>query len=261
MIKYFPLSSGPENSTVTSAYGIRRHSQNNKVHKGIDLVQTSGPTPYVLPSEPGIVYRNAFDAGGWGNHVGIRGATSGYCFIYAHMAQPSPWSEGRTVPAGAVLGTMGSTGNSSGPHLHFEIRQNPVDSGSLIDPAKWLGIANVEGPVKNVGKKGLVSLATEGGQSKDIPYEEMTPLTGTEEKGEYLYGRRVRVVVSDENGEGIELSDLHIVFQCVKSYLPSVIQYSIVQVYNVSRDTEAFVIRSGNRVTVEAGYTGGAILG
>jgi hypothetical protein len=254
---FFPLSSGPENSTVTSAYGIRRHSQNNKIHKGIDLTQTSGDTPQVLPSEVGTVYRQAYDGGGWGNYVCVRGAGSGYYFIYAHMAQPSPWTEGRAVPAAAALGIMGSTGNSTGPHLHFEIRNNFGDSGSLIDPAAWLGIANIEGPVKAAGRDGAAVLGLEGGGAVlNIPYEEMTPVAGTAETGEYLYGRRVRVVVSDDNGAGAEISDLRIMFQCVKSYLPSELQYSVIQVYNLNRETESFIIRAGSRVTVEAGYIG-----
>ena len=72
--------------------------------------------------------------GGWGNHVRVQHGY-GYQVIYAHLSQ---WSvaveEGESVTCGQLLGLMGSSGYSTGPHLHFEIRYK----GRPVDPHVYL---------------------------------------------------------------------------------------------------------------------------
>lgn len=252
----FPLSSGVAGSRVSFAY--RQRYKNGNLHKGIDLVPKSGGAPNVLATIGGTVENKGGPSGAWGNTVLIAG-DDGYYHRYAHMRDPAVVSKDQRVEAGQTLGVMGSTGNSTGPHLHYEVRQAPRDESTLLDPASILGIANAQGDVKITGNA-PVSIASVGASGSpavpaNIPYEEMSPIAGTEQSGDYLFGRRCRIIVSDDNGSGIDITNLHITFNVVKTYLMDM-QYSIINIYNVNRDTESFVIRQGSVVTIEAGYEG-----
>lgn len=263
----FPLSSGMANSRVTSKYNIRRAEFNNKIHGGIDLVADSSwigenGQPDLLASIGGTIYLVKYEANGFGNYCVIRG-DDGYYHIYGHMKNPAPWSAGQTIQLGQKVGDIGTTGHSTGIHLHYEVRQNFADKSTRLDPCQLLGIANETGAVKNIGNN-FVSANTLSSNSKDgyvaeIPYdytyEELKPIAGTLQYGDYLFGRRCRVIVNDDSGNGQDFSDLRISFQIVKTYLMD-IQYSIIKIYNVNRDSESFVLRKGTIVHVEAGYEG-----
>lgn len=253
----FPLSGGTANSQVSFAY--RQRYKNGNLHKGIDLVPKSGSAPNVLATIGGRVETKGGPSGAWGNTVLIAG-DDGYYHRYAHMRDPASVSVGGRVEAGQAIGVMGNTGNSTGPHLHYEVRQAPRDESTLLDPANILGIANEQGAVKVTTGNAPVSITSVGAGGTpaapaNIPYEEMSPIIGTEQSGDYLFGRRCRIIVSDDNGSGIDITNLHITFNVVKTYLMDM-QYSIINIYNVNRDTESFVIRQGSVVTIEAGYEG-----
>lgn len=98
-------------------------------HTGIDLADPEG-TP-VRASAAGLAY--PFTEGvRYGNHVVVQ-HPGGYATVYAHLAAIGvTW--GQAVPAGDVIGWVGSTGNSSGPHLHFEVRF----AGTPLDPMPFL---------------------------------------------------------------------------------------------------------------------------
>ena len=252
----FPLSSGVAGSKVSFAY--RQRYKTGNLHKGIDLVPKSGSTPNVLAAIGGKVHSKGGPSGAWGNTVLIAG-DDGYYHRYAHMRNPASVNIGQRVEAGQAIGVMGNTGNSTGPHLHYEVRQAPKDESTLLNPANILGIANEQGDIKITGNA-PVSIASVGAGGTptvpaNIPYEEMSPIKGTEQSGDYLFGRCCRIIVSDENGAGIDITELHITFNVVKTYLMDM-QYSIINIYNVNRDTESFVIRQGTLVTIEAGYEG-----
>lgn len=252
----FPLSSGIAGSKVSFAY--RQRYKTGKLHKGIDLVPKGGSTPNVLAAIGGSVETKGGPSGAYGNTVLIAG-DDGYYHRYAHMRNPASVSAGQRVEAGQAIGVMGNTGNSTGPHLHYEVRQAPKDERTLLNPAVILGIANEQGAIKVTGNA-PVSIASVGAGGmpavpSNIPYEEMVPIKGSEQSGDYLFGRRCRIIVSDDNGSGIDITNLHITFSCVKTYLMDM-QYSIINIYNVNRDTESFVIRQGSVVTIEAGYEG-----
>lgn len=103
-------------------------------HNGVDLPISSGSNIYSIAD--GVVIKNSYDEGGYGNHVVIRHEIGGKIVetIYAHMLEPSTLAVGEKVTSGKIIGLVGSTGRSTGPHLHFEVT---VD-GVRQDPASWL---------------------------------------------------------------------------------------------------------------------------
>jgi len=115
----WPLKLDP--LTVTSPFGPR----GKRAHKGVDLRAPQGqPTFSVLA---GRVTRVAFEKKGYGRYV-IIDHGAGLESRYAHLHK-SAVSEGDEVRAGVKIGEAGSTGRSSGPHLHFELRYHdrPLD--------------------------------------------------------------------------------------------------------------------------------------
>ncbi|MCA1065609.1 M23 family metallopeptidase [Rossellomorea sp. AcN35-11] len=97
-----------------------------KMHKGIDIARPSDPT--IKSVDNGRVISAGWDDGGYGNKVVIDHG-NGYKTIYAHLKSISV-SAGQTVERGQKIGIMGSTGESTGVHLHLEVYKN----GSLINP-------------------------------------------------------------------------------------------------------------------------------
>ena len=76
----------------------------------------------------------------WGNYVSIAGE-DGYTYYLCHLSKRCV-EQGETVRAGQVIGIEGSTGRSTGSHLHFEVRDS---SGTAVDPAHFLGIPSQVG--------------------------------------------------------------------------------------------------------------------
>ena len=100
-------------------------------HRGIDYGCPIG-TP-ILASEAGTVIYVAHLQQGYGNFVLISHANGRYETLYAHLDEICV-KVGETVSRGEVIGTSGNSGNSTGPHLHFELRK----SGIQIDPKTML---------------------------------------------------------------------------------------------------------------------------
>ena len=99
-------------------------------HSGADLVAPTG-TP-VYPIMPGTVEKVAYDAFGFGNHVIVRHEL-GYESIYGHLSKPEV-IEGEKVRLSTEIGLSGSTGFSTGPHLHIEVHLNgvPVNPADIV---------------------------------------------------------------------------------------------------------------------------------
>lgn len=121
----------PVPGPMTSPYGPRHRS----FHPGVDLGGVRG-TPVmaaadgvVLESVNGCVEGRKSCGGGYGNHIEIA-HPNGTTTIYGHLTK-STVSIGQSVSQGDYIGTLGSTGNSTGPHVHFEIRNS---SGSTMRP-------------------------------------------------------------------------------------------------------------------------------
>jgi len=108
---------------LSSSFGMRKHPilGYNKMHRGTDFAAPSG-TP-IMASGSGTVTRARW-CGGGGNCVKIK-HNSTYETIYAHMkAFAKGIKEGRKVRQGQIIGYVGSTGLSTGPHLHYEVLVN-----------------------------------------------------------------------------------------------------------------------------------------
>ena len=108
---------------LSSSFGMRKHPilGYNKMHRGTDFAAPSG-TP-IMASGSGTITRARW-CGGGGNCVKIR-HNSTYETIYAHMKSFAKGiKEGRKVKQGQIIGYVGSTGMSTGPHLHYEVVVN-----------------------------------------------------------------------------------------------------------------------------------------
>ncbi|MFE0648130.1 peptidoglycan DD-metalloendopeptidase family protein [Streptomyces sp. NPDC059534] len=101
-------------------------------HTGVDFIASSGTTVRAVGA--GTVVSAGW-SGAYGNEVVIQHADGNYS-QYAHLSSLSV-SSGQTVSGGQQIGLSGSTGNSTGPHLHFEIRTTP-NYGSDVDPLAYL---------------------------------------------------------------------------------------------------------------------------
>jgi len=121
----------PVRGTLSSVFGVRHSpfTQTPVFHHGLDIVARVGMP--VAASASGVVVKSGVEAL-YGNMVVVdHGA--GYRSVYAHMASRSV-EEGAFVNRGEELGKVGSTGRSTGPHLHYEVRVN----GLPVNPARFL---------------------------------------------------------------------------------------------------------------------------
>ncbi len=115
----------PLHGYVTAEFSRGDPSRGTPPHEGIDLVAPVG-TP-VRTAGPGVVQQAGWDDE-LGNFVEIRHGF-GYVTVYGHCRDLSV-APGDRVDAGQEIGTLGGTGNASGPHLHFEVWKN----GEAVDP-------------------------------------------------------------------------------------------------------------------------------
>ena len=137
---------------VASGYGWRSDpfTKARKMHKGMDFTAPTGTPVYATGN--GLVKRADNRATGFGNHIEIDHGF-GYSTIYAHLSKYNV-NAGQKVKRGDLIGFIGSTGRSVGPHLHYEVHKNghainPIDFyyGNLTPEefAEMLKIASQEG--------------------------------------------------------------------------------------------------------------------
>jgi murein DD-endopeptidase MepM/ murein hydrolase activator NlpD len=126
----------PSQGRVSSEYGIRRYYNGvfaqDYYHRGVDYAAGSG-SPVVAPAA-GVVRLVDREANGFrvhGNTVGIDHG-QGVLSILLHLNRIDV-REGQTIQAGQRIGTVGSTGSSTGPHLHWGLYVN----GIAVDPVPW----------------------------------------------------------------------------------------------------------------------------
>lgn len=115
---------------LTSFFGNRRHPVTGKAnnHTGID-VSAAGGTP-IMTSKSGVVIKSTYNDS-YGNYV-VVSHSNGQTTLYAHMSRRAA-SVGQSVKQGQTIGYVGTTGSSTGNHLHYEIRVN----GKRQDPLNY----------------------------------------------------------------------------------------------------------------------------
>ena len=146
---------------LSSAFGMRKHPIDgfNKMHRGTDFAAPMG-TP-IMASGSGVITRARW-CGGGGNCVKIK-HNSTYETIYAHMKNFARGiKEGARVKQGQIIGYVGSTGKSTGPHLHYEVVVNgkKINSQKLKLPSGKI-LKNTERKIFEVAKIKLDVLKSE----------------------------------------------------------------------------------------------------
>lgn len=122
----------PAFGKISSPFGMRNHpiTKVNKAHTGVDISSSKGDP--ILAAASGVVEYSAY-SNGYGYHV-IIDHKNGYRTLYGHSSKLMV-KKGELVKKGQTIALVGSTGVSTGPHLHFEIRigNTPVDPTQYID--------------------------------------------------------------------------------------------------------------------------------
>ncbi len=126
---------------ITQTYGEKVTSS---FHTGIDYGCPEGTK--ILASDAGVIKFSGFDSTGYGNCVIIYHNESAST-LYAHLNTSMQLAVGTKVAQGEVIGFSGNSGNSTGPHLHFEARKKWNDYRSHFDPMK-LPLMSVEDTLK-----------------------------------------------------------------------------------------------------------------
>jgi murein DD-endopeptidase MepM/ murein hydrolase activator NlpD len=121
----------PSSGRITSYYGYRIHPifKSKKLHTGIDIGVPTGSS-IVAASEGRVIHSDWL--GSYGKAV-LLDHGGGIVTLYAHNSTLTV-KKGQWVERGNTIAKAGSTGNSTGPHLHFEVRKN----GAYVDPLPWV---------------------------------------------------------------------------------------------------------------------------
>jgi murein DD-endopeptidase MepM/ murein hydrolase activator NlpD len=131
-IRQFLLRNPVPNGTFRSGFGMRRHPilGFSRMHTGVDWSAPRG-TP-IIAAGNGVVEKAGWDSGGYGNQTLVRHA-NGYVSSYNHQSAIARGvTPGAKVVQGQVIGWVGTTGLSTGPHLHYEL----IVNGNRVDPLR-----------------------------------------------------------------------------------------------------------------------------
>jgi murein DD-endopeptidase MepM/ murein hydrolase activator NlpD len=130
----FPIVGPHQFAMDAGRFGAPRSGH---THEGQDTMAACG-TPLVAARGGTVQYAGYQYAAG--NYIVIDGRGTGFDFMYAHLAEPSPLKTGEAVRTGQPIGIVGDTGDATGCHLHFEIWTAPgwYEGGSPIDPLSYL---------------------------------------------------------------------------------------------------------------------------
>lgn len=151
-LTYPVLHTAPVTQTFAEHEAFRVSHGWKYYNGGIDFAVTAG-TP-VRAAADGVVSIARMDNTGYGLHVRIY-HDDGYLSLYGHL---SGWLArvGQAVRAGDIIGHSGNTGNSTGPHLHFELRHN----GSAIDPSPYFEAVEQPTPENSAPEQPTLTVTT-----------------------------------------------------------------------------------------------------
>ena len=147
-------------SRISSGFTLRRLHPTLKVyrpHRGTDFVAPSG-TPIYAPAKGVIKYTKTLN--GYGNVIYLKHGSE-LLTVYAHLSNfAKGLKPGKRISKGALIGYVGSTGASTGPHLHYEIRINGVhqDAEKVKLPSKLLVPKSEMARFQSQAKDTLISL-------------------------------------------------------------------------------------------------------
>lgn len=164
-----PLKKGfvmqPVNARISSGFGMRFHPilRSLRMHEGVDYAAAEG-TPIVAPSDATV--SSVSQQSGYGNVVVLKHSGK-LSTLYAHMSRFQPGlAAGSRVKAGDIIGFVGSTGRSTGPHLHMEV----LIDGQPVDPATTaLPVPGLSPSQHLAFREGSVKLAANLKLLRDIP--------------------------------------------------------------------------------------------
>ena len=141
---------------MVSGFGYRTDpfTKARKMHEGMDFTAKTG-TP-IYATGDGVVERADNTASGFGNHIVIRHGF-GYETLYAHLSRYK-CRTGQRIKRGDIIGYVGSTGRSEGPHLHYEVHKN----GKIVNPLNFY-----YGNISAVEYVAIAQLANQENQSFD----------------------------------------------------------------------------------------------
>jgi len=136
------ISSGdwttPSTGRFTSPYGNRFHPifKEWRLHAGVDIANVTG-TPIYAAGDGGVSHAGWL--GGFGNAIMITHSVEGkvYTTVYAHLSSVGV-SKGQTVDKGQKIGGMGTTGDSTGTHLHFQLHDGYYSSSNTLNPLRYI---------------------------------------------------------------------------------------------------------------------------
>lgn len=132
----------PANGTFTSGYGYRMHPiyGKGKMHYGVDFANSTG-TPVVSAADGVVSYASPLST--YGNVIMVTHSIDGQTFtsLYAHLSKINV-SVGQVVSKGEHIGAIGTTGNSTGPHLHFEIHIGNWEgmTANSVNPLRYISL-------------------------------------------------------------------------------------------------------------------------
>lgn len=249
-IKSMPL----DTYAITSKFGPRYLDGVYAFHYGLDISATVGQNVYTV--QKGVVKSINYDTDGYGTWIVIEHTDYGFCTLYGHLLSVSVVA-GQSVSAGQIIGRADNTGHSFGSHLHIEViiakylvafgvgYKTRVEKYN-VDPQQYLDyVNNSESGGVSFGK------SIEEIRAADVQVD----VVGDGNIGAILFKRKYRIIISDDNGNGLDVSDLHIIFDCHKTITLDN-SSSVVKIYNLNSDTESRIIQFATHLTIEAGYDG-----
>ena len=210
--EYYKFSPArPTSGLVTSGFGMRTHpiTGKKKFHDGVDYAPPAG-TP-VISTLPGKVVATGFDKGGYGNYATVQTIDKTGKKIeqlFGHLIDKALVGVGEMVKQGDIIGRVGSTGLSTGPHLHHKVSingksVNPLDFQKMSfmlpsgagKPSDYLRDAdkNKEKEQDDIRKEKIKSFLSESGQIIDTEKSKII-----EESQQKIYDLKVQLLKADE---------------------------------------------------------------